>query len=323
MPTAERAGWLPLLVGDKPAVPSRGYPCCVSVSMYRNQVDRLKREITELDKRATEERGRAIQDRGEALRVRTSITNSTSPSTVVSKLRQAQARDESAVAHEKKAVTYADAAAAKGRQLTSAQTSLDQALAQQLRREETDIRRRRDQELRHIRQLEDARRAAIAPTFAASGTPVPAASQPVAPARPERRADFEWDVCLTFAGEDRPYVEMVADGLKKSGLRVFYDRDEKGKLWGKDLAEHFDYVYRLGSRYCVMFISEAYAKKPWTRHERRSALARALAEEGEYILPARFDDTELPGLRPTIHYLDLRETAPATLVQFICEKLES
>ncbi len=92
---------------------------------------------------------------------------------------------------------------------------------------------------------------------------------------------------------------------------------------GKDLVEHFDYIYRQASRYCVMFISAAYAAKPWARHERRSALARALEEEGEYILPARFDDTELPGLRPTVHYLDLREIAPATLVEFIVEKLET
>jgi hypothetical protein len=70
-----------------------------------------------------------------------------------------------------------------------------------------------------------------------------------------------------------------------------------------------------------MFISEAYARKPWTVHERRSALARALEEEGEYVLPARFDDTELPGLRPTVAYVDLRELAPQTLVEFILEKL--
>jgi hypothetical protein len=30
--------------------------------------------------------------------------------------------------------------------------------------------------------------------------------------------------------------------------------------------------------------------------------------------PARFDDTELEGLRPTVGYLDLRKIAPETLV---------
>jgi hypothetical protein len=294
----------------------------MSVSMYRSQVDRLKKEIADLEKRAAEERARANHDRGESLRLRTSITRTTSPSTAQSKLRQVQTRDESAVVHEKKAAGHADSAAVKGRQLTGAENSLEQALVQQRRRDESDERRRRDEELRHIRRLEDARRAATAQT--AFLQPISSTRSPdgvrrgVAP----RPTEFEWDVCLTFAGEDRAYVEMVADGLKQRRLRIFYDRDEQGRLWGKDLAEHFDHVYRIGSRYCVMFISAAYAAKPWTRHERRSALARALVEEGEYILPARFDDTELPGLRPTIHYLDLRQISPATLVEFIVEKLE-
>jgi hypothetical protein len=70
-----------------------------------------------------------------------------------------------------------------------------------------------------------------------------------------------------------------------------------------------------------MFISRDYADKAWTRHERRSALARAIDEEAEYVLPARFDNTELPGFRPTIGYVDLREIAPATLVEFVLNKL--
>jgi hypothetical protein len=44
------------------------------------------------------------------------------------------------------------------------------------------------------------------------------------------------------------------------------------------LAEHFDTVYGQSGRYCVIFISAAYVKKMWTRHERRTALARALTQ---------------------------------------------
>jgi hypothetical protein len=59
-----------------------------------------------------------------------------------------------------------------------------------------------------------------------------------------------------------------------------------------------------------MFVSEAYASKAWTRHERRSALARALIEEGEYVLPARFDDTELLGLPPLSATLTCASSRP-------------
>lgn len=287
----------------------------MSVSMYRGQVDRLQREIAQLAAKIADERSKAARERSEALRIAGSISRTTSPSIAASKLKQAQQREERAVGHDKRAATHAAAAAGKGRQLTTAQSSLDRALGQQRKKDAADQRRRRDEELRHIGRLEAARRAAEAPQLADRTFSSPAPRKRRAP------AEYEYDVCLSFAGEDRSYVEMIAEQLKGRGLRVFYDRDEAGKLWGKDLVEHFDYIYRQASRYCVMFISEAYAAKPWARHERRSALARALEEEGEYILPARFDDTELPGLRPTVAYLDLSKIAPETLVEFIAEKL--
>lgn len=70
-----------------------------------------------------------------------------------------------------------------------------------------------------------------------------------------------------------------------------------------------------------MFISQHYARKLWSNHERRSALARSVEERQEYILPARFDDTKLPGIRPTLSYVDLRTRAPEQLGALILEKL--
>lgn len=130
-----------------------------------------------------------------------------------------------------------------------------------------------------------------------------------------------FDVALSFAGSDRLYVERVAAALRGSGLAVFYDADQQVDLWGVDLAEYLDAVYRQRSRYVVMFISQQYGERAWTRHERRSALARAIEEREPYILPARFDDTELPGLRPTISHVDLRTRSPESLAQMIMAKV--
>jgi hypothetical protein len=130
-----------------------------------------------------------------------------------------------------------------------------------------------------------------------------------------------YDVVLSFAAEDRAYVERVAKWLEAHSMVVFYDKFEEANLWGKDLAEYFDSIYRKQGRFCVMFASRWYAEKLWTRHERRSALAKALEARGEYVLPARFDDTEIPGLRPTIAYQDLRKMNPESLGTLILEKL--
>lgn len=133
--------------------------------------------------------------------------------------------------------------------------------------------------------------------------------------------DYEYDVGLSFAGEQRQYVEQVADELSSRGIRVFYDDYETGKLWGKDLYAHLSDIYQNTCRYCVIFISEEYASKVWTNQERISAQARALKEKHEYILPARFDDTQIEGLLDTVGHVDLNEISPEELANLIHEKV--
>jgi hypothetical protein len=130
-----------------------------------------------------------------------------------------------------------------------------------------------------------------------------------------------YDVVFSFAGENRKYVKQVAAYVRAKDIRVFFDEYEQVNLWGKDLAEHFELVYRRSGQYCVMFISKDYVSKMWTRHERRAALSRALKEQGEYILPARFDDTEVPGIPATVHYISLADKSPAKFGKFILGKL--
>ena len=131
---------------------------------------------------------------------------------------------------------------------------------------------------------------------------------------------YEYDVGLSFAGEQRGYVEDFARDLKSRGVRVFYDDYEKAGLWGKDLYSHLAQVYGEPCRYCILFASAEYADKVWTNHERRSAQAR-VAEHREYILPVRFDDTPIPGLLKTVHYIDQAATSMAELLQLTLQKL--
>ena len=133
--------------------------------------------------------------------------------------------------------------------------------------------------------------------------------------------ELEYDVVLSFAGEDRKYVEQTAKYLKNKGVKVFYDDYHTVDLWGKDLYQHLDNVYQKKGKYAVIFISEAYSRKLWTNHELKSAQARAFSENEEYILPVRFDETEIPGIRKTIGYLSLNNLKPSDLAKKIIEKL--
>lgn len=134
---------------------------------------------------------------------------------------------------------------------------------------------------------------------------------------------YEYDVALSFAGENRDYVEKVANYLKSNGISVFYDMYEQSNLWGKDLYTHLDKIYREKALFCVAFISEHYKNKLWTKHELHSAFARAFASNTEYILPAKFDDTEIPGIQLTTGYIDLRYLEPIEFAKLISEKINS
>jgi hypothetical protein len=131
----------------------------------------------------------------------------------------------------------------------------------------------------------------------------------------------KYQVALSFAGEQREYVETVARALQARRIAVFYDGFEVVTLWGKDGAEFFHQLFAADAAYVVMFISKDYVAKKWTRHERRSALRRAIAEEGEYVLPVRFDDSIVPGLPNTIQYLKAEDHTPAALAALISEKI--
>ena len=139
----------------------------------------------------------------------------------------------------------------------------------------------------------------------------------------KREISTDYDVALSFAGEDRVYVEAVSKALSSAGVSVFYDKLEEANLWGSNLYDHLSEVYLKRARYTVMFISHWYAEKRWTNFERESAQARALMESKEYILPVRFDDTEIPGMPPTIAYVSANERSPEEIAGLILQKLES
>ena len=43
---------------------------------------------------------------------------------------------------------------------------------------------------------------------------------------------YTYDIVLSFAGEQRAYVEEVAQLLKNKGVNVFYDKFNEIELWG-------------------------------------------------------------------------------------------
>jgi hypothetical protein len=158
----------------------------------------------------------------------------------------------------------------------------------------------------------------VVPTSDISGHPVFQMVEIGSPAAIEAQ---RYDVSLSFASEQKLYVDKVASGLKDSNVRFYYAPDQEAALWGEDMTEVFEHVFLHGSRFVVMFISEDYARKMWPTYERRAAVEKALSQNKAYILPVRFDDTPIPGIRNTVAYVDARTRQPHDIVRLIQEKL--
>jgi len=100
-------------------------------------------------------------------------------------------------------------------------------------------------------------------------------------------ARHEYDICLSFAPEDRAVAVAIGARLRDGGTRVFYDDGDVADCHGK-------------SRYCAILVSKIYAARRWTSVECIAARTLALTEWGhQNILPVRMDDTQLNGLPNT------------------------
>jgi hypothetical protein len=129
-----------------------------------------------------------------------------------------------------------------------------------------------------------------------------------------------WDVALSFAGAQRDSSGRRR-GVEGAGGALIFDADEQIELWGRYLADELPVIYGEQAAAVVMFVSTEYAAREWTRLERRAALARAARERREYVLPARFDDTLLPGLPSDMVTVDLRTRTPQQFAAMIADKL--
>lgn len=135
---------------------------------------------------------------------------------------------------------------------------------------------------------------------------------------------YDYDVAFSFAGEQREFVETTYRYLVSKGVKVFYDQDQAVDIetWGQNLVDYFNDIFSHKAKFCVVFISQEYANKVWTNYERQVIQARGLVDQG-YILPARFDGTELAGAIDTTKYVNLAHLTPEDFGNVILRKIQS
>jgi hypothetical protein len=132
---------------------------------------------------------------------------------------------------------------------------------------------------------------------------------------------FEYDVVLSFAGEDRAVANEFADLCRAKNMKVLSEECRSIEPGGSDFVTHIAELYRTKACYCVMFISQHYPLKKWTESERTAAQQHALRDANEYLIPVQLDRTEVPGIREAASYWDLRQHSPESIVDWLEQKI--
>ena len=118
--------------------------------------------------------------------------------------------------------------------------------------------------------------------------------------------NYKYDVALSFAGEQRKYVEGLAQRLSDCGIKVYLDSWNIESTWGKDLTAHFGSVFPNEAMYVIAIFSKEYIEKAWPRFEFEMMQYRQISEE-EFILPIAFDGTFPQNWPKTRGYLDAND----------------
>ncbi len=133
---------------------------------------------------------------------------------------------------------------------------------------------------------------------------------------------FEFDVAISFAGEDRQIAEKLVRALRAEGVKVFYDKLYQYELWGKDLRAYFQGIYGPKARFVLLLISKHYPIKEWTDFEFSIMRDEAKRRKSEFILPIKLDDTKMIGVRDSIAYLDYRKEGIGGIVDCLLKKFK-
>lgn len=99
----------------------------------------------------------------------------------------------------------------------------------------------------------------------------------------------KWDVFVSHASEDKPYVDVLVQKLEEAGIRVWFDRTAMD--WGSDLRISIDDGLKNCTYGIVVFSKAFLALKKWTEYELSGLFA--LEEVGRpRILPIWHGITE-------------------------------
>ena len=132
----------------------------------------------------------------------------------------------------------------------------------------------------------------------------------------------KYSIAVSYASEQRPYVERFVRRLQSLNLHIYYDRNEQAHMAGKILDQELHKIYIKQSKHCVLFLSNEYIGKPVTRYESQIILSETIFKDG-FMYIFKFDNVTLPGLNRNFVYSSVKEyPEPEQYADFMYEIIQ-
>jgi hypothetical protein len=109
----------------------------------------------------------------------------------------------------------------------------------------------------------------------------------------DEAASFEYDVALSFAGENRELARHIFDGLEMLDVHVFFDEMFEANFLGKTWANQFEAIFSTRSRFVLCILDRNHRDKIWPTFERQHFAPRV---HEETVIPIFLDDTAFVGI---------------------------
>jgi hypothetical protein len=109
----------------------------------------------------------------------------------------------------------------------------------------------------------------------------------------ELNEDFEFEVAISFAGENRELAKFIMETLMHLDVPVFYDELFESNYLGKAWSTQFREIFGERSKLVVSLLDKHHLAKLWPTFEREIFAPRI---QSESVIPIFLDDTKFPGV---------------------------
>lgn len=141
-----------------------------------------------------------------------------------------------------------------------------------------------------------------------------------------RDGNYEFDIAISFAGENRVLAKYLADQFSALDIQVFYDANFEANYLGKTWSKEFTRIFGQASKYVICLLDKHHAEKIWPSFEREVFTPRVMKGE---VIPIYLDETPIHGI-PTdvvgIRFMDMsdgwQDRADKEIVLKVIDKLD-